>query len=68
MRTSSQSDVQVLAETKSSHASFEEIADIHVTYNNANALLAFFTFVKLFKFLSFNKTMGQLNSTLRNVR
>ncbi|KAF2897002.1 hypothetical protein ILUMI_09174 [Ignelater luminosus] len=46
------------------YANFEFVARLHIIYNCFVAIFLFFTYVKIFKYLSFNKTMGQLNNTL----
>lgn len=63
----SRSKLDILLENENEYANFEPISNAHVTYNNVSAVLSFFVFIKLFKYLSFNKTMGQLNNTIKNV-
>lgn len=49
------------------YANFEYLAKWQLHYNNLIATVLFFIYIKLFKYLSFNKTMGQLNNTLKKV-
>lgn len=49
------------------YANFEYLGMWRLYYNNLAAVVLFFIYIKLFKYLSFNKTMGQLNNTLRKV-
>eukprot|EP00118_Oscarella_pearsei_P013529 m.109041 g.109041 ORF g.109041 m.109041 type:complete len:797 (+) comp37336_c0_seq2:145-2535(+) len=46
------------------HADFETLAFWQMQYNYIIAILVFFAWFKLFKYISFNKTMNQLSSTL----
>ncbi|XP_065152797.1 polycystin-2-like protein 1 [Paramisgurnus dabryanus] len=46
------------------YADFEFLAFWQTQYNNMNAVNLFFAWVKIFKYISFNKTMSQLTSTL----
>ncbi|GAB6019631.1 TRP-like ion channel Pkd2 [Chamberlinius hualienensis] len=46
------------------HANFEFLGFWQTQYNNAVALAIFFAWIKIFKYISFNKTMTQLSSTL----
>ncbi|XP_076020185.1 polycystin-2-like protein 1 [Genypterus blacodes] len=46
------------------YADFEFLAFWQTQYNNMNAVNLFFAWIKLFKYISFNKTMTQLSSTL----
>ncbi|MGH0135307.1 UNVERIFIED_CONTAM: hypothetical protein FKN15_059034 [Acipenser sinensis] len=46
------------------YADFEFLSFWQMQYNNLNALNLFFTWIKIFKYISFNKTMAQLSSTL----
>ncbi|NXU48707.1 PK2L1 protein, partial [Turnix velox] len=43
---------------------FEFLAFWQTQYNNMNAVNLFFAWIKIFKYISFNKTMTQLSSTL----
>lgn len=53
-----------LLENHSAHPSFESLANLQVQFNNVAAVIVFFSWVKLFKFINFNKTMSQLSSTM----
>uniref|UniRef100_A0A673ATQ0 Polycystic kidney disease 2-like 1 protein n=1 Tax=Sphaeramia orbicularis TaxID=375764 RepID=A0A673ATQ0_9TELE len=46
------------------YADFEFLAFWQMQYNNMNAVNLFFAWIKVFKYISFNKTMTQLSSTL----
>lgn len=43
---------------------FEKLGFYQTQFNNAVALAVFFAWIKVFKYISFNKTMTQLSSTL----
>ncbi|XP_072484571.1 polycystin-2-like protein 1 isoform X2 [Notamacropus eugenii] len=53
-----------LLERPSDYADFEFLAFWQTQYNNMNAVNLFFAWIKIFKYISFNKTMTQLSSTL----
>ncbi|XP_035516341.1 polycystin-2 isoform X1 [Morone saxatilis] len=53
-----------LLENHTAHPSFESLANLQVQFNNVAAIIVFFSWVKLFKFINFNKTMSQLSSTM----
>ncbi|KAM4604153.1 polycystin-2 isoform 2-T2 [Polymixia lowei] len=53
-----------LLENHNAHPSFEPLANLQVQFNNVAAVIVFFCWVKLFKFINFNKTMSQLSSTM----
>lgn len=53
-----------LLENHTAHPSFEPLANLQVQFNNMAAVIVFFSWVKLFKFINFNKTMSQLSSTM----
>uniref|UniRef100_A0A4W6BWJ5 Polycystin-2 n=1 Tax=Lates calcarifer TaxID=8187 RepID=A0A4W6BWJ5_LATCA len=53
-----------LLENHTAHPSFEPLSDLQVQFNNVAAVIVFFSWVKLFKFINFNKTMSQLSSTM----
>lgn len=53
-----------LLENHTAHPSFEALANLQVHFNNVAAVIVFFSWVKLFKFINFNKTMSQLSSTM----
>ncbi|XP_059273619.1 polycystin-2-like protein 2 isoform X2 [Mustela nigripes] len=46
------------------YSDFYFLAYWHTYYNNIIAVTIFFAWIKIFKFISFNKTMSQLSSTL----
>lgn len=46
------------------YAQFEFLAFCQVQFNNAIAITVFLAWIKIFKYISFNKTMTQLSSTL----
>nr|CAD7449563.1 unnamed protein product [Timema bartmani] len=59
------SDVlQGLLNQKTTFANFDHLGRLQVDYNNMEAVALFFAWVKIFKFISFNKTMSQLSNTL----
>uniref|UniRef100_A0A1A7WAE6 Polycystin-2 n=3 Tax=Iconisemion striatum TaxID=60296 RepID=A0A1A7WAE6_9TELE len=53
-----------LLENYTAHPRFEPLANLQVYFNNMAAAIVFFSWVKLFKFINFNKTMNQLSSTM----
>ncbi|KAM9323779.1 polycystin-2-like protein 1 [Gastrophryne carolinensis] len=53
-----------LLENPDTYADFEFLAFWQTQYNNMNAVNLFFAWIKIFKYISFNKTMTQLSSTL----
>uniref|UniRef100_A0A8C2X4A3 Polycystin 2 like 1, transient receptor potential cation channel n=1 Tax=Cyclopterus lumpus TaxID=8103 RepID=A0A8C2X4A3_CYCLU len=53
-----------LLEQPGIYADFEFLAFWQTQYNNLNAVNLFFAWIKVFKYISFNKTMTQLSSTL----
>ncbi len=56
-----------LLDTPDQFADFTSLADINKTNNNFIAVGVFLAWIKLFKYISFNKTMTQLTSTLSRV-
>nr|XP_016810058.2 polycystic kidney disease 2-like 2 protein isoform X3 [Pan troglodytes] len=54
---------QLLKSTEK-YSDFYFLACWHIYYNNMIAITIFFAWIKIFKFISFNKTMSQLSSTL----
>ncbi|XP_039274381.2 polycystin-2-like protein 1 [Styela clava] len=46
------------------YADFEFLAFWQMQYNNMVAVVVFFAWIKIFKYISFNRTMTQLQSTL----
>uniref|UniRef100_A0A3P8X4U0 Polycystin-2 n=1 Tax=Cynoglossus semilaevis TaxID=244447 RepID=A0A3P8X4U0_CYNSE len=53
-----------LLENDRSHPSFESLANLQVQFNHVAAVIVFFSWFKLFKFINFNKTMSQLSNTM----
>ncbi|MEQ2236306.1 Polycystic kidney disease 2-like 1 protein [Ilyodon furcidens] len=53
-----------LLEQPDIYADFEFLAFWQTQYNNMNAVNLFFAWIKIFKYISFNKTMTQLSTTL----
>ncbi|XP_028324033.1 polycystic kidney disease 2-like 1 protein [Gouania willdenowi] len=53
-----------LLEQPDLYADFEFLSFWQTQYNNMNAVNLFFAWIKVFKYISFNKTMMQLSSTL----
>lgn len=53
-----------LLKQPNTYADFEFLAFWQTQYNNMNAVNLFFAWIKIFKYISFNKTMTQLSSTL----
>lgn len=53
-----------LLENHTAHPSFDPLANLQIQFNNMAAAIVFFSWVKLFKFINFNKTMNQLSSTM----
>uniref|UniRef100_H3D0E5 Polycystin-2 n=1 Tax=Tetraodon nigroviridis TaxID=99883 RepID=H3D0E5_TETNG len=53
-----------LLENHAAHPSFESLAHLQVQFNNVAAVIVFFSWVKLFKFINLNKTMSQLTTTM----
>ncbi|KAL1023776.1 hypothetical protein UPYG_G00045970 [Umbra pygmaea] len=56
--------LKYLLENHSTHPCFEPLAHLQVTFNNVAAVIVFFSWVKLFKFININKTMSQLSNTM----
>ncbi|XP_076830129.1 polycystin-2 isoform X2 [Brachyhypopomus gauderio] len=64
-RTSAVSSrLRYLLENHSTYPNFEPLAHLQVQFNNLAAIIVFLAWVKLFKFINFNKTMNQLSSTV----
>ena len=56
-----------LLDTPDQFADFTYLGDTTKQINSAIAVCVFFAWIKLFKYISFNKTMTQLSSTLSRV-
>ncbi|XP_023051377.1 polycystic kidney disease 2-like 2 protein isoform X3 [Piliocolobus tephrosceles] len=54
----------LLLKSTEQYSDFYFLACWHIYYNNIIAITIFFAWIKIFKFISFNKTMSQLSSTL----
>ncbi|KAJ3665483.1 hypothetical protein Zmor_000976 [Zophobas morio] len=59
------STIKKIRDNPEKYGNLEYLADKKILYNNFAASLLFFSYIKLFKYLNFNKTMGQLNNTLK---
>ncbi|KAF7252827.1 Polycystin-2 [Varanus komodoensis] len=53
-----------LLENQNSFPNFDPLAYWQIQFNNIAAVTMFFVWMKLFKFVSFNRTMSQLSSTM----
>ncbi|XP_078059807.1 polycystin-2 [Mustelus asterias] len=53
-----------LLENQNSYPNLESLAYWQIQFNNMAAVVVFFAWIKIFKFISFNKTMTQLSSTM----
>ncbi|XP_070614130.1 polycystin-2-like isoform X2 [Erythrolamprus reginae] len=53
-----------LLEDQNSFPNFEPLAYWQTQFNNVAAVTMFFVWIKLFKFISFNRTMNQLSTTM----
>ncbi|XP_038625104.1 polycystin-2 isoform X2 [Tachyglossus aculeatus] len=51
-------------EDKSTFPNFEPLAYWQIQFNNVAAVTVFFVWIKLFKFINFNRTMSQLSTTM----
>uniref|UniRef100_A0A4W4H2S9 Polycystin-2 n=1 Tax=Electrophorus electricus TaxID=8005 RepID=A0A4W4H2S9_ELEEL len=58
------SRLRYLLENHSTYPNFQPLAQLQVRFNNLAAVIVFLAWVKLFKFINFNKTMNQLSSTV----
>ncbi|XP_030068239.1 polycystin-2-like protein 2 [Microcaecilia unicolor] len=56
--------IEKLLNTPNQYPNFQFLAYWQTQYNNMIAVTVFFAWIKIFKFISFNKTMSQLSSTL----
>ncbi|XP_061626834.1 polycystin-2 [Phyllopteryx taeniolatus] len=56
--------LKTLLENYTTHPTFEPLANLQLQFNNVVAVIVFFSWVKLFKFINFNKTMSQLTGTM----
>ncbi|KXJ23969.1 polycystic kidney disease 2-like 1 protein [Exaiptasia diaphana] len=53
-----------LLENSNQYANFDNLGFWQTQFNNMVAVAVFFAWIKVFKYISFNKTMNQLSSTL----
>ncbi|KAK3592407.1 hypothetical protein CHS0354_004031 [Potamilus streckersoni] len=56
--------LQGLLKQPDKYADFERLSYWQTQFDNAIAIAVFFAWIKIFKYISFNKTMTQLSSTL----
>ncbi|XP_041363051.1 polycystin-2-like isoform X2 [Gigantopelta aegis] len=56
--------LSILLENDQIYADFERLSYWETRFNNAIAITVFLAWIKIFKYISFNKTMTQLSSTL----
>ncbi|XP_057700232.1 polycystin-2 [Corythoichthys intestinalis] len=56
--------LKTLLENYTTHPNFEPLANLQLQFNNVVAVIVFFSWIKLFKFINFNKTMSQLTGTM----
>ncbi|XP_029439906.1 polycystic kidney disease 2-like 2 protein [Rhinatrema bivittatum] len=56
--------IEKLLSTPNQYSDFQFLAYWQTQYNNMIAITVFFAWIKIFKFISFNRTMSQLSSTL----
>ncbi|XP_065832466.1 polycystin-2-like [Oscarella lobularis] len=56
--------LQTLLNESNQYANFEDLGYWQIQYNNMVGVLVFFAWFKIFKYISFNKTMNQLSLTL----
>lgn len=59
--------IKLLKENPDKYGNLEELANLSISKNNLFAIDLFFIYIKLFKYLNFNRTMAQLNNTLTRV-
>jgi hypothetical protein len=57
--------IEKIRDNPEKYGNLEYPGEMKILYNNFAASLLFFSYIKLFKYLNFNKTMGQLNNTLK---
>lgn len=59
--------IQKIKENPDKYGNLEEISNLNTVKNEIFAVNLFFMYLKLFKYLNFNRTMAQLNNTLSRV-
>nr|CAH7743777.1 unnamed protein product [Callosobruchus chinensis] len=57
--------IEALNENPDQYANIEYLASMYTSKSNLFAIMLFLVIMKAFKYLNFNRTMGQLNSTLK---
>lgn len=57
-----------IKENPEKYGNLEYVAYMQGLHDDIAAITLFFVFIRFFKYLNFNKTMGQLNDTLKKVR
>ncbi|XP_006885373.1 PREDICTED: polycystin-2, partial [Elephantulus edwardii] len=63
-RTSSAEMLVEFLENQNTFPNFEHLAYWQIEFNNVAAVMVFFVWIKLFKFINFNRTMSQLSTTM----
>ncbi|XP_012660780.1 polycystin-2 isoform X1 [Otolemur garnettii] len=63
-RTSNVGVLLQFLEDQNTFPNFEHLAYWQIQFNNVAAVTVFFVWIKLFKFISFNRTMSQLSTTM----
>ncbi|RZC40117.1 PKD channel and/or Ion trans domain containing protein [Asbolus verrucosus] len=63
---SAEPTIEKIIQEPNEYGNLEFLASATIFYKNFAASLLFFSYIRLFKYLNFNKTMGQLNNTLKN--
>ncbi|KAK1345749.1 hypothetical protein QTO34_008213 [Cnephaeus nilssonii] len=63
-RTSSVEVLLQFLEDQNTFPNFEHLAYWQIQFNNIAAVIVFFVWIKLFKFINFNRTMSQLSTTM----
>uniref|UniRef100_A0A8D1YM94 Polycystin-2 n=1 Tax=Sus scrofa TaxID=9823 RepID=A0A8D1YM94_PIG len=63
-RTSNVEMLLQFLEDQNTYPNFENLAYWQIQFNNIAAVIVFFVWIKLFKFISFNRTMSQLSTTM----
>lgn len=58
--------LETLLANNNQYANFESLGFWQTQFNNMVAVAVFFAWIKVFKYISFNKTMTQLSATLNN--
>lgn len=59
--------IQQLKENPDKYGNLENLSNLNTLKNDLFAIDLFFIYVKLFKYLNFNRTMAQLNNTMNRV-